>query len=59
MELRPTPTGGTAVILEAGVLLPSSVLHTGWFHALAVFVAINTLFYAALGLAKLFPKRRE
>jgi hypothetical protein len=42
----------------AGILLPSSVLHSGWFQALAAFVAVNTLAYAALSLAKLFPRRR-
>ncbi|MGX7680314.1 hypothetical protein ACSMXN_15585 [Jatrophihabitans sp. DSM 45814] len=47
------------MMIQAGILLPSSVLQTGWFHVLAVFVAINTLFYAALSLAKIFPKHRE
>jgi hypothetical protein len=41
-----------------GILLPSSVLQSGWFQVLAAFVAINTLIYAALSLAKLFPRRR-
>jgi hypothetical protein len=41
-----------------GVLLPASVLHSGWFQALATFVAINTLVYATLALAKLVPRRR-
>lgn len=44
--------------LLSGVLLPSSVLHSGWFQALAAFVAFNTLVYAALSLAKLVPRRR-
>ena len=43
----------------AGILLPADVLHSGWFQALAAFVAINTLIYAALSLAKLVPRRRE
>jgi len=42
----------------AGILLPSSVLHSGWFQALAAFVAFNTLVYAALSVAKLIPRRR-
>ena len=42
----------------AGTLLPSTVLHTGWFQALATFVAINTVIYAALALAHLIPRRR-
>jgi hypothetical protein len=46
------------VITLAGILLPSSVLHSGWFQALAAFVAVNTLIYAALSLAKLIPRKR-
>ena len=42
----------------AGILLPDDVLGSGWFHALAAFVAINTLVYATLSLAKLIPRRR-
>ena len=42
----------------AGILLPSSVLSSGWFQALAAFVAFNTLVYATLSLAKLIPRRR-
>jgi hypothetical protein len=42
----------------AGILLPSTVLHSRWFQALAAFVAVNTLIYAALSLAKLIPRRR-
>ena len=41
----------------AGILLPSSVLDSGWFQALAAFVAVNTLIYAALSLAKLIPRK--
>ncbi len=41
-----------------GILLPSDVLHSGWFQALAAFVAMNTLIYASLSLAKLIPRRR-
>ncbi len=44
--------------MVTGVLLPSSVLQSGWFQLLAAFVAINTLIYAGLSLAKLFPRRR-
>jgi hypothetical protein len=42
----------------AGILLPADLLHTGWFQVLATFVAINTLIYATLSLAKLIPRRR-
>jgi hypothetical protein len=44
--------------MVSGILLPSSVLQSGWFQVLAAFVAINTLVYAGLSLAKLFPRRR-
>ena len=54
-----TPHRGThPVITLADILLPSSVLHSHWFQALAAFVAINTLIYAALSLAKLIPRKR-
>jgi len=42
----------------AGILLPAEVLASGWFQVLAAFVAINTLVYAALSLAKLIPRHR-
>jgi hypothetical protein len=41
------------------LLLPSSVLQTAWFQGLATFVAVNTLVYAGISLAKLVPRRRE
>ena len=44
--------------MVSGILLPSTVLQSGWFQVLAAFVAINTLVYAGLSLAKLFPRRR-
>ena len=53
-----TPRSSHPVITLAGILLPSSVLHSGWFQALAAFVAVNTLIYAALSLAKLIPRKR-
>jgi hypothetical protein len=46
------------MIITGGILFSSEVLRTGWFQALAVFVAVNTLVYAGLALAKLFPRRR-
>lgn len=45
-----------------GIVLPSSVLTSGWYQVLAAFVAVNTLAYAALSVSKLVPKlhrRRE
>ena len=45
--------------LFAGILLPTDVLASAWFQALATFVALNTLVYAGLALGKLIPRRRE
>ena len=42
-----------------GILLPTDTLQSGWFQALAAFVAVNTLVYAGLALGKLLPRRRE
>ncbi|WP_235563886.1 hypothetical protein [Arthrobacter sp. Soil763] len=46
----------TATLLPAGLLFPESLLHSQWFAILATFVAINTVMYAALALAKILPK---
>ncbi|SDS98114.1 hypothetical protein [Microterricola viridarii] len=42
--------------LPTGLLLPESVLQSEWFAVWATFVAINTLMYAALSIAKILPK---
>ncbi len=42
----------------AGILLRSTDLDSTWFQALAAFVAVNTLIYASLSLAKLIPRKR-
>jgi hypothetical protein len=47
------------MIVQAGILFSSGTLDSWWFQALATFVAVNTIVYAALALAKLFPRRRE
>jgi hypothetical protein len=39
-----------------GVLLPESVLHNDFFAVLAAFVAINTIVYVTLAVAKVLPK---
>lgn len=39
-----------------GLLLPSEILSTPAFQFLAAFVAINTLMYVALAIAKMLPK---
>ena len=41
-----------------GIVLPVEVLSSGWFQVLAIFVAINTLIFVGLSIAKLLPKRR-
>ena len=40
----------------AGLVLPESTLTSFWFSVLAVFVAINTVMYVALAVAKILPK---
>ena len=44
------------MMLPTGILLPSSALHSGLFALLAAFVAINTVMYVALAVAKILPK---
>lgn len=44
-----------AVVLQ-GLLLPSSLVNTTAFGVLAAFVAINTMMYTALAIAKMLPK---
>jgi hypothetical protein len=39
-----------------GILLSEDFMSTGFFAILAAFVAINTIFYASLAIAKIFPK---
>ena len=46
----------TGVRLLASVVLPQSIMHTSWFAALSMFVAINTVLYLTLAILKLLPK---
>jgi hypothetical protein len=39
-----------------GILLPESFLRSHGFAVLAAFVAINTVMYVALSVAKMLPK---
>ena len=39
-----------------GILLPESVMHSPLFAVLAAFVAVNTVMYGALSLAKILPR---
>ena len=43
-------------LLPLGILLPDSTLDHTWFAVLSAFVAINTIMYTALALAKIAPK---
>lgn len=43
-------------LIPAAGLLPESTLHSDAFAVLAAFVAINTVLYSALALAKVLPK---
>lgn len=45
-----------AIVSPMGVLLPESVLRQEFFAVLAAFVAINTLIYVTLAVAKILPK---
>jgi hypothetical protein len=45
-----------AAAVPAGVIVPESLLFTDWFHIMAAFVAVNTVMYAALAVAKVLPK---
>ena len=40
----------------SGILLPESFLQTEFFQVLATFVAINTLMYVTLAIAKMLPR---
>ena len=39
-----------------GVLVPVEFLNSGAFQFLAAFVALNTIMYVALAIAKMLPK---
>lgn len=44
------------VVVAWGVLLPEAVLQSNYFAVLAAFVALNTVMYLALAVAKTLPK---
>ncbi|MCB5274712.1 hypothetical protein BJG92_02249 [Arthrobacter sp. SO5] len=44
------------VLAPAGLLLPHTLLESNAFATLAAFVAINTVMYVALAVAKTLPK---
>lgn len=43
-------------MMLGGILLSEGIMQTGSFAILAAFVAINTILYAALAVAKILPK---
>ena len=49
------PVLGPMLVVQ-GILLPDGTLRTTWFAVLATFVALNTVMYAALPLAKILPQ---
>ena len=46
----------TTLVQSWGLLLPESLLRTPFFAVLATFVAINTVMYLSLAIAKILPK---
>ena len=44
------------LVVVLGVLAPESLVHTRAFAVLAGFVAVNTVMYVALSLAKALPR---
>jgi len=46
----------THLVASWGVILPEDTLHARWFIVLAGFVAVNTLVYVTLSIAKAVPR---
>lgn len=46
----------SAVVVAWGLLLPERILDDHWFRVLAAFVAVNTLVYVTLAIAKALPR---
>ena len=46
----------TAVLSPWGIVLSESTLQSPWFVVLAGFVAVNTLVYVTLSVAKALPR---
>lgn len=46
----------SSLLVPFGILLPESLLRSEWFAVLGAFVAVNTVMYVALALAKVMPK---
>lgn len=46
----------TLLLTVHGLLFPQETLQTHWFGVFTAFVAINTVMYVALAVAKTLPK---
>jgi hypothetical protein len=46
----------TSLLVPLGILFSPEVLRSGAFQFLASFVAVNTIMYVALAVAKMLPK---
>lgn len=49
-------TTAPVLLLPLGILFSQDVLQSGAFQFLAAFVAVNTIMYVALAVAKMLPK---
>jgi len=45
-----------SMLVPMGLLMPVEYLNSGAFQFLAAFVALNTIMYVALAIAKMLPK---
>jgi hypothetical protein len=43
-------------VVIGGILLPAEILQSEFFAVLAAFVAINTIMYVTLAIAKMLPR---
>ncbi len=46
----------SGLLASWGILFPASILNSEWFAVLSAFVAINTIMYTVLAIAKMLPK---
>ena len=56
MPLLDTMPVVASAVVPMGVLLPDSILRNDFIAVLAAFVAINTIVYVTLAVAKILPK---
>ena len=54
----PRPMLQGVLLVPYGILLPTSILTTGWYQALCLWVGFNTLVFATLSLLQLLPPLR-